>query len=445
MASRQPPQPGDRSSPEPVSGLRYAFALLLDWTLHRRSRVRCAGCERYRPDRPALIVSNHRRDTDGPLVASMLLARRGLRMPGPLPHFVAREDLLRRGFLRRYLISWPGWVRTLLGPLSLAPFLRFMNVHPMRRFPEQTLGEVLEEVRTAFADPPLEEVLRPDWLQRFRALGPGESGPFRVSEALARRYRPLLEAPFGLRRLTLARLRELKPLERRTVRAQLREVLDQLERGRPVHFVPEGRVSPHGGPQRLREGTYRLLADARGDTAVLPLGIVHDDLNAGKPRVLMAMGEEIRGWRGAGRSRAERMIRDAIRAQLTLGLSQVASARVLACAADGLAFSAAGLDAHVAAEAERFRDLGAPVDPLLLDGPRRFRRLEGFLRFCLRHGLVAAEGDGYRPLPERVEKADPWRPQGLLRYAANELDDMARYWRHPAFRSRVPVAQALGA
>jgi len=430
-----PDSPARPGGAGPVQGWRRAFLLAVDLIMHRRLRLIVAGRDRYPLDRPALILTNHRRDADGPLVASLLLDRKGLRFRGPLPHFVAREDLLNRGFLRRYLTAWPRWVRSLLGPFDLGPFLRALQVHPMRRFPEQTLGEVLAEVRQVCGDLPLEEVLRPRWLARFRAVASGAAPPLRVSQALQPRYRPLLDTPYGLRRLRLACFRRIKPRQQATVAAQVREVLQGLQGRGPVHFVPEGQVSPHGGTRRFREGTHRLLAAAEAETALLPLGLIHDDMNAGRPRVYLALGEELPRWRDLAPAEAEGVVRAAIQGQIPVAMSQLASARLLELGDARRPVTTAELDDQVAAEAERFHARGARVDPLLRDAGQRRRRLAGFLRYCRRHRLITAHADGYRLEPRRIGPPDPWRPEGRLRYAANEHADLARYWGLAADRS----------
>ena len=426
-ADSLPDLPGGGRRPEPPRGWRRAFLLAVDLLLHRHNRLVTAGRHHLPPERPVLILTNHRRDVDGPLVASMLLDRRGFRFRGPLPHFVAREDLLNPGFLRGYLTSWPGWLRSLLGSLRLGAFLRALRVHPMRRFPEQTLGEVLAEVCQVCGDLPLEEVLRPAWLARFSGTE-RRNDPLCVSQALHPRYRPLLDTRFGLRRLRLACFRRLKARQRGIVAAQLGEVVGALKPGAAVHFVPEGRVSPHGKIRRLREGTHRLLDEAGRETAVLPMGIIHDDLNTARPRVCLAMGPEVPDWRELGRSGVEQAVRGAVQAQVPVALSQLASAHLLELGGDGQPITAAELEAHVAAEAERFHARGARVDPLLREPRARRRRVVGFLRYCRRHGLVAADREGFRVQPRRIGPPDPWRPEGSLRYAANEREETARYW-----------------
>ncbi|MEF8794415.1 hypothetical protein [Thiohalorhabdus sp.] len=412
--------------------------------MHRQHLIHCSGRGHYRPGRPTLIITNHRRDTDGPLVATMLLARKGLRFTGPLPHFVAREDLMRPGFLRRYMTSWPDWIRTLVGWFSLARFVRAMNVHPMRRFSEQTLGEVLDDVYQTFGDLPLDEVLKPAWVARFRRMSPREDGPHRVREARSRRYWSVLESPYGLRRLNLSFFRRLKPYERQTVVAQIGEVAQQLQQGQPVHFVPEGAISPDGRSGRFREGTHRLLKAGGPDLAVLPLGILYDDVTLQQPRIFLVMGEELHGVRGRDRAESERELREALSARQVLTLSQVASALLLDRAAPERNVTAAELDCQVAGQAETLQALGSPLDPLLEESARRRDRLEGFLGFCLRYNLMVAEGGGYRLRPEGVGQPDPWSPAGRLRYAANEFAELAAFWGHPDFRSASPRGSRPG-
>ncbi|MGH8128733.1 MAG: hypothetical protein ACRETC_10305, partial [Gammaproteobacteria bacterium] len=55
-----------------------------------------------------LIVSNHQRDSDVPILTTTLCQKPGRYLRYPLPFFAAREDILRTGFLRDLALS-AGW------------------------------------------------------------------------------------------------------------------------------------------------------------------------------------------------------------------------------------------------------------------------------------------------------------------------------------------------
>ncbi|HEX5314588.1 MAG TPA: hypothetical protein VFX38_06775, partial [Gammaproteobacteria bacterium] len=92
--------PSSDSPPQPSLSAR-AFLLAFDRAVRSLFRIEESGLPAVLP-RPCLIVANHRRDADIPILGVFLGRRRGLRITGVLPHFVAREDLFAPDFLWRY-------------------------------------------------------------------------------------------------------------------------------------------------------------------------------------------------------------------------------------------------------------------------------------------------------------------------------------------------------
>ncbi|KPV40266.1 hypothetical protein AN478_09170 [Thiohalorhabdus denitrificans] len=409
--------------------LRGGLARVARMHLRTRFSVHADGREHCPPAGPVLVVSNHRRDSDGPLVGDLLLGVRAGRFGERVPHFVAREDLFRKGFLREYLTGWPAWARGVLGSLDSGPVLSLLNVHPMRRVPERTLGEVLEEIANLEGDLPLARVLRPSWVGRFEDLAPRSGEPRGIRAALAPRYRPLLRLPHGLRKLNHRCLRHHLPREREMVAGYLQAIRDALAQGEAVHLVPEGRVSPHGGADRVRSGLHLLLERGTPPPVVLPLGITHDDATTARPRVFLSLGA---GWvEGDARSRRARAqgVQNAILAQTALTLTQVGGAHLVEAGRRGRRVTAAELEERAAAEAGGYHRAGARVDPVLLDPASRAERVAAFIAFGRRHGLLHPERSGGFTVGEAVlGPPHPWRPAGRIPYGANEHAAFARHW-----------------
>src|SRR5699024_8120414 len=92
--------------PKPPWWVRLVL-LIGQFVVRRFFPCSVTGLEHYSATPATIVVSNHRRDADGPLLGAVLLRRQGLRLQPPLPHFVAREDLFEKGFLAHYLPRWP--------------------------------------------------------------------------------------------------------------------------------------------------------------------------------------------------------------------------------------------------------------------------------------------------------------------------------------------------
>jgi 1-acyl-sn-glycerol-3-phosphate acyltransferase len=281
-------------------GARIIVGLVRGW-IRAQFHVEVHGLEHFTGSPSTLVVSNHRRDADGPIIGTGLLRWMDDMDTGAAPWFVAREDLFRRGFLRHYLTDWPSPVRALLGGLSLRPVLQMLHLCPIRRIRERTLGEVLEDIPTVLGDLSLAEVLRPCVLARFRRQTPSGSRLQRVSDALQPRYRSLLRQQYGLMKLTRACFRRLRPHEEAVIGRQLNRFVDLLEEGAVMLLEPEGAISVDGSLGRLRLGLHILLNRPRVPVRVLPVGIVYDFMTRERPWVFVHIGREIPDLGGLSR------------------------------------------------------------------------------------------------------------------------------------------------
>ncbi len=404
-----------------------AFETLADILLQSVFRIEVRGLENFTHSRSTLIVANHRRDSDGPVVCGVLLQRRGLRLRGVVPHFVAREDLFHKGFLADYLETWPRPVRSLLTRLDLSAFLRFMQAYPIRRIPERTLAEVLEAVRTHFGNLPLDEVLKRRWLEKFRAMTPGGREPLDVDHALAPRYRSLLRSRRGLARLTLRRFQALKPYERATIDSQLRLFVELLERGANVQLEPEGAVSADGRFSRLRGALHYLVNRPRAAVRVLPVGLTYDFMMRGRPRVFVNVGPEMTDLRGLGRREIDRRVADAIVERLTVTASHLASRLIMdARARVTAAVTVRELIDYVGTEAHRYARTGVFVDPRLLNHRSLCRRIRAYVDYCLNSGALLRSDRGRFRVGQGAGRPYPGWPEreADIDYVNNELSSL---------------------
>ena len=59
--------------------------------------------EGFSLDPGTLVVSNHQRDSDVPILTTVICRREGLNIRFPLPFYATREDIFLPGFLRDLL------------------------------------------------------------------------------------------------------------------------------------------------------------------------------------------------------------------------------------------------------------------------------------------------------------------------------------------------------
>ncbi len=399
----------------------------IDAVMRRCCRVEVFGREHLRHAQGALVISNHRRDTDGPIVGGVLIQRRGLRMHGVRPYFVAREDLFRRGFLLQYLEGWPLVVRRALGTLALDPALRGIRLLPMRRIRERSLVEVLEDLLRVVGDCRLDEVLRPEWVLRLSRQMMADSAPLTIASAL-RGHAPLLYERNGFRKLTLPALRALKPFERRVIETQLNRFVTLLEAGETVLLEPEGTISMDGTFMRPRRALHALVNGPSPTPPVLPVSLCYDFMTPRRPRVLVRFGDPVSGIAGLSRSHTDQIVRSTLLGHCMLTASQLTGRFMKQCARGGRqTFTSAVLERYMARGARRCADAGMAVDPCLLDAGLRRQRVRECLDFCASKGLLRRQRRHWCLDGTVCQQggASRFRPDGIVEYLNNELDAMA--------------------
>lgn len=400
------------------------LAVLFDVGIKRIYSISVHGLNHFSRSPSTLVVSNHRRDSDGPVIASVLFQRHHFHSCGVRPDFIAREDLFCRGFLGEYLERWPLPIRACMSLINLRALLTFMDAHPMRRVPERSLREVLEEVLALFGNLPLTEVLRPAWVRQFEQLSTKTRRPLCVEEALTKRYRHLLVQRHGLYRLTLSRFRALVPYERAIIESQLQELTKRIDQGATLLLEPEGVVSVDGRFARIRGALHALLNRPQITPRVLPVGITYDAMSKGRERIFVNIGPELTGIRGLSRRETNARVSEAIRSQLTVTCSQIASQLLLTISNNGgHLVSDRELDAHLSRRAIWYARQGYHVDRRLLDDDQRKARLSSYVASCLRQGILLPDGEQRYRIRNGKEDMQASLPasDAIIRYMNNEL------------------------
>lgn len=382
--------------------------------LYRKQEVWHEG---YRLEPGTLVVSNHQRDSDVPILATSLCMRRGWRFRWPLTFFMAREDLYAPGFLTEYLPNRPPLTQA-LGRIRLAWFFRAARAYPLRRVPEFSLGETLDALLAA-------DLGNTDPVEIFNTRGQREllgifgTLPARLAELDRRRLRGF--SRWGLRRVRLAILRRIAPAFRAVIREQLEGYSRRLDAGRCVYIAPEGVTSATGRFGRVRLGPRWLYRHTLAPPALLPTALSYDALAAGKRRVIVHVGRLVRGLDASSEAAFAAQVR-----RLILELYMVNTSHLLArfLTAGPERFSASELRAWLAGCVDFMRGHKIAADPLLMNTPVEVlcvRRLRGLQRL----GLVERDAAGWCNRADRAAAAGWQRPSNIVRYLDNALMDVA--------------------
>lgn len=355
-----------------------------------------------------LVVSNHQRDIDVPIIAPVLCRRQGMRFNWPLPFLASREDLFRHDFLAEYLHAWPRPVRRVLGRISLGRFFRAMRVEPIRRVREFSLAE-------AFADLPHAD----DDRQWLNARGRYERDTQNTIDVDERNKLPERRA-WGLRRLHCEARRTLAPEFRAIVDAQLQRFAGLLDAGRVVYLAPEGRNSRNGRFGRMRAGAWELVQRSAEPPPILPLALSYDALQPGRRvRAIVQVGTPLQAYAANDRGDFDSMLETQIRKLYPFNTSHLIS-RFLVAGPD--TFTTDDFAHWLSYARDQLAAARFMLDPRLAHsdcGALAVKRL-AWLR---RAGLVTRADDGWNNRWPQ-DSAPSWRtPACIVRYCDNTLED----------------------
>jgi 1-acyl-sn-glycerol-3-phosphate acyltransferase len=328
-------------------------------------RIVVVGPRRFRLEPGTIITVTHRRETDVPVISPPLyLGARLWRNVDDRMAFAARDDMFVRGFFAGFPEGLSPRARRLLYRIGVGPMLPLVQVHPIGSARLALVKEVLEE-RPGGA---LDEVLPDDLAESFRirAAELGVAAPSRAHDALRGEYADLLWRTVSPEEAGSDGLEHLWARRAGQAARDFRVLVDLVRAGRSLLVFPEGRPSPNGEIGPLRRGVAALIRRAR-PRHLLPVALAYDPLVRGRTRVLVSFGQFL----PPPTDDIEQAVLAQLRRTMPLTCGQFVAGELLA----GRTPSLAGLADAVAAA----REDGRPVDPDLLTGEDRARRLAAAL------------------------------------------------------------------
>jgi Acyltransferase len=328
-------------------------------------RVETLGPERFRLEPGTLIVVTHRRESDVPLICPPLYFRAALRRnAGDRMHFSARDDMFLPGFFAGFPSELPRWARRLLYPLGVARWLPVVQVHPIRSASVARLGEVLR----ARPDAPLGELVPAETVEAFRARAASVRlpPPLKGGHALRGDYADLLWRPVSPGDGVQDGLESFWSGRAAQAAGEFRALVELMRSRGTLIVFPEGRPSPDGEIGPIRPGIGALVRRGRPERIQL-MALAYDPLVRGRTRVLIALPEPV----PPPASDVDRSLLTLMRGAMPLTAGQFAADRLLA----GAEANPAALDRELADTVEAAQAESRPVEPSLLAGGTRRRRL----------------------------------------------------------------------
>lgn len=294
---------------DPHPRLTWFGEYCFDLVISRLYRIDSNYPPDYRLAPGTLVVSNHLRDADVPILACALCRREGVRINWPMPFFASREDLFRPDFLDEYLQGWPQPLRSLLGRLPLAWLFRIMRAEPIRRVREFTLADAFSEL------PKTHNLVH--WLNH--------RGRNEIETNTPNQDKPPEHRDWGLRRLHGQARQTLAPDFRATVAGQLQHLAELLDAGRMVYLAPEGRNSRDGRFGRIRAGVWQLVQRTASPPPILPLSLSYDALQPGRLRAVVQVGRPQQAYATTRRNDFDAALEQTIRRLYPLNMSHLTS------------------------------------------------------------------------------------------------------------------------
>ena len=431
-----------RTNLKPRELFYWSVGNLVYWGFHVGMRVECYGlAEHYGPPAPAtLVLGAHKRDWDPIMFAAYGYYHRGWLAPDSARRhaFAGRADVWEPGFLAIVIgyKNWPLWMQRLLDHVSFAPIANRMRGYPILRVPEYTLREYLRSVLKDEGNVPLSEVLSEETIrsvarvdERLRRRGGHPSTgqrPQRLSDILGWEYRLITSRRVHAGYLAAGRYERLREQMRALVDQQLEALARAMDSGDTLWFAPEGAVTLDGKIMRLRGGLQTLLARARPDVRVLPSTVTYDFMTSQRRMIAcLAVGPELTGLRDLDRAELAQRVAPALARQITVTMSQLGSARLLAHLAEQRPqFQPEKELLILAAEARRLASLGAWVQRDLLTERGLRHRLRAFLAYAVKQQVLIPQHDGGYLIAanklQGIRSSTFW--ENPVRYCANELN-----------------------
>src|SRR5581483_5115851 len=383
------------------------------WALYRRENLLPRD---FRLHGGTLIVSNHQRESDVPILATALCRRDGARILDPLPFFAMREDLLRRDALAKLLWTWPRWIARTLALIPLRWFFAAIRTRPLRRLREFTLGETQEAlIACGMGNAAPQAVFNARGLREIAAQQ--DPLPGRVQDIdLGAAWRTY----WGLRRLRSDALSRLVPRFHQTIESHLDCLTALLAARRTLYIAPEGTISPDGRFGRVRAAPWEVCTRLPAPPGIRPVALSYDALAPGRLRVVVCAGAL-----EAPRLRSRREFDADLRGRILKLCALTPSHAIARFLRDGPPrFATEDLASWLQRSSEGARDASLILDPLWSRrSPLELARER--LDWLWRKRLVEREADAWRNRWPRNAAPGWGEPENIVSYLANSLEDFA--------------------
>ena len=406
-----------------VEVLGLSFYVLL----HALYNIRLVGLDHYTVSPSTIIIINHKRDLDFPLITPILHVRKTFFRPRVRPCLVARDDMFEAGYFTSHSPSNLPFGR-LLHHWNPAPILRPLPTYPISYVVRKPLRALLYEVINMEGNLQLKNVIKADQLQRFTQIldlpAEFDLGSLSLRDLLGYDYRALHELPTDVGILHGELPRKVRMHSIQMVDRQLHVFAHVLDDGGTCLMAPEGNLWPDGHFWPVKIGLYRLLSMTKADAKILPVNITYDFMTQGRMHSYITLGEEILGARELPRVKLETLVQRKLVGLGPVTMGQLGSNYIVeTLRASKERFQKHELAEHLLSRMVEMKQAGLRLADSLANRPLFQRRLNHFLQYCTDR-LILTEGspDIYVIQREKVlGRTGANYLQNPVQYSYNEL------------------------
>ncbi len=389
--------------------------------------IKVQGLHNFSASPATIIAICHKRDLDEIIIPSTLHFRKTLFRPHLRMWFAARDDVFDPGFLSTHF-QLPHFLGRLLYAFKLSTVMAAFRAQPISRLTRSRVSSILRDVYRWEGNSALKDILEEQWIEKFASLLPSPLNSnldnTHVRDLLSYDYRILHAQEAPLRMLKSHVLARIRPPLLDEVNRQLNCFSNILDEGGILFFTPEDEHSPDGRFGPIRSGLYRVTHRAQADVRILPVNIAYDFMTMGRTRVHLTIGPELLNLKGLTKSEFEKLVQVAITKLGVVNIGQLGSWCLLQMAkGDSGVITKDLLSGGVLSRAQKLRSLGLSVDDALIDQGAFIKRLDRFIKYCLRgHWLKLGTNGSLIVNSEAVLNASQSSYlEHPIRYSYNEL------------------------
>jgi len=406
-----------------VDALTLSFYIIL----HALYNIKTIGLDNYKASPSTIIVINHKRDLDFPLITPILHIRKTFFHPRLRPCLVARDDMFKPGYFTSHASSTL-FLGRLIHHWNPAAILHPLPTYPISHLGRKPLRALLYDIIDIEGNTQLRNVIKADSLQRFaRMLELRQNfdlGSLSVKELLGYDYRTLHELPTDVDILLGELPHRVRTHSIEMINKQLHVLAHALDEGCTCLLAPEGNLWPDGHFWPIKSGLHRLLSMTKTKAKILPVNITCDFMTQRRMTIYITIGEEIFGARELSKMKLDTLIKTRIVGLGPVTMGQLGSDYILEILRDGKeCFQKQAIAQCLLSHVVEMKQKGLNITDNLLNGQSFSTRLRHFLQYCIDQRILTKKSpDSYIVQRDNVlgkTGANYW--PSPIQYSQNEL------------------------